>query len=395
MSAISMAIRAAAAFVAASAQAMALAQAPAGTPTAQPLSRELAALNPPVPDDLVLSEERRVPAERHVAAYNDPEWAAPKTSWGHPSLAGTWSTDDMRAIPVDRPQELGTQEFLNEQQFIERARRQQAGSDHAANVETFHRNSWGTRSFGFSSLVVDPPNGRTPALTADGRARAAAAAGQGTFGPGPFETFEDFSLYDRCIARGLAAGMGAVLYGNGILITQSPNAVTITYEMVHETRVILLDDRPHLADGIAQYTGNSRGRWEGDTLVVSTSGFTDKTSIGSGVPHSTRMRTTERIRRVDPEMIEYRITVDDPVTYTAPFTLRAMWTTQPNDVVYEYSCHEGNSAVSGGLSGDRAYEREVAEARAQGRPIPRRSTMVEVYSAPPEGAEVFDINRGE
>ena len=301
----------------------------------------------------------------------------------------------MRGIPLDRPEALGTQEFLSEQQFIERAKRQQAGSDHAANVQTFHRVAYGSRVFGFSSLVVDPPNGRTPALTPDGRARAAAAAGNGSFGPGPFDTFEDFSLYDRCIARGLSAGMSAVLYGNGIVIAQSPDSVTITYEMVHETRVIPLDGRPHLADGVTQYNGNSRGRWDGDTLVVETSGFTDKTSIGSGAPNSTSLRTTERIRRVDPDMIEYRITVDDPVTYTAPFTLRAMWTAQPGYEVYEYSCHEGNFAVGGGLAGERAYERDVEEAKAKGLPIPRRATMSEIYGAPREGAEVFDINEGE
>ncbi len=301
----------------------------------------------------------------------------------------------MRGIPADRPEALGTQESLSEQQFIERAKRQQAGSDHAANVQTFHRVAYGSRVFGFSSLVVDPPNGRTPALTPDGRARAAAAAGNGSFGPGPFDAFEDFSLYDRCIARGLSAGMSAVLYGNGIVIAQSPDSVTITYEMVHETRVIALDGRPPLADGVMQYNGNSRGRWDGDTLVVETSGFTDKTSIGSGAPNSTSLRTTERIRRVDPEMIEYRITVDDPVTYTAPFTLRAMWTVQPGYDVYEYSCHEGNFAVGGGLAGERAYERDVAEATAKGLPIPRRASMSEIYGAPREGAEVFDINEGE
>ena len=379
------------ALIAASPMTAALAQAP----PARALSPEVEALNPPVPADLVLSEDRRVPAEQKAAAYTDKRWTAPKTSWGHPSLQGTWSTDDMRGIPADRPEALGMQEFLSEQQFIERAKRQQAGSEHAANVQTFHRVAYGTRVFGFSSLVVDPPNGRTPALTADGRARAAAAAGNGSFGPGPFDTFEDFSLYDRCIARGFSAGMSAVLYGNGIVIAQSPDSVTITYEMVHETRVIPLDGRPHLAEGISQYNGNSRGRWDGDTLVVETGGFTDKTSIGSGAPNSTRMRTTERIRRVDPDMIEYRITVDDPATYTAPFTVRAMWTTQGDYEVYEYSCHEGNFAVGGGLAGERAYEREVAEAQANGLPIPRRASMVEIYSAPSEGAQVFDVNQGE
>jgi hypothetical protein len=388
-------ISTAAALIATAAPALAPAQAPAGAPAARALTPELEALNPPVPADLKLAEERRVPAEKKAAAYANRNWTPPKTSWGHPSLQGTWSTDDMRGIPVDRPAALATQEFLSEEQFLERAKRQQAGSDHAANVQTFHRVAYGSRVFGFSSLVVDPPNGRTPALTADGRARAAAAAGTGSFGPGPFDTFEDFSLYDRCIARGVSAGMSAVLYGNGIVIAQSPDSVTITYEMVHETRVIPLDARPHLRDGVTQYNGNSRGRWEGDTLVVETRGFTDKTSVGAGVPNSTRLRTTERLRRVDPDMIEYRIKIDDPLTYTEPFTVRALWTVQPGYEVYEYSCHEGNFAVGGGLSGERAYEREVEEAKAEGLPIPRRATMAEIYGVPPENAEVFDINRGQ
>ena len=382
-----------AALFAASAAAVLPAQPPAGPPRAS--SPELEALNPPVPADIEVAAERRVPAERTAAAYTDRNWTAPKTSWGHPSLEGTWSTDDMRGIPVDRPQALGTQEFVGDQEFGERAKRQQAGSDHAANVQTFHRVAYGSRVFGFSSLVVDPPNGRTPALTEDGRARATAAAGTGSFGPGPFDAFEDFSLYDRCIARGLSAGMSAVLYGNGIVIAQSPDSVTITYEMVHETRVIPLDGRPHLADGVAQYNGNARGRFEGDTLVVETSGFTNKTSVGSGAPNSTSLRTTERIRRVDPEMIEYRITIDDPLTYTAPFTLRVMWTVQAGYDVYEYSCHEGNFAVGGGLAGERAFEREVEEATRKGLPLPRRATMGEIYGATPEGAEVFDVNKGE
>ena len=320
------AVRCAAAPLLAAIAATAFAQPPAASSARRTLSPELEALNPPVPADIELAEGRRRPAEQSAAANVDPKWAAPRTSWGHPSLQGTWSTDDMRGIPVDRPEALSTQESLGEREFVERAKRQQAGSEHAANVQTFHRVAYGSRVFGFSSLVVDPPNGRTPALTPDGRARAAVAASSGSFGPGPFDTFEDFSLYDRCIARGLSAGMTAVLYGNGIVIAQSPDSVTITYEMVHETRVIPLDGRPHLDTGVAQYNGNSRGHFDGDTLVVETSGFTDKTSIGSGAPNSARLRTTERIRRVDPQMIEYRVTVDDPATYTAPFTVRTIWT---------------------------------------------------------------------
>ena len=380
--------RVTAAILAALAPALTIAQ--ASTPRAS--SPELEALNPPVPADIVLSEERRVPAETKAAAYLDSKWLAPKTSWGHPSLAGTWSTDDMRGIPVDRPEALGAQESLGEREFVERAKRQQAGSEHAANVQTFHRVAYGTRVFGFSSLVVDPPNGRTPALTPDGRARAAAQAGNGSFGPGPFDTFEDFSLYDRCIGLGINRGMGAAIYGNGIRVAQSPDSVSISYEMIHETRVIKLDrNRPY--PDVAQFTGNARGFWDGDTLVVETQGYTDRSSVG-GPPNSVNMKTIERIRRVDPEMIEYRITVNDPDTYTAPFTVRTMWTTQPNYYAYEYSCHEGNFAVGGGLAGERALDRQVAEAIAAGKEPPPRP-RANIYGDPEEGAQVFDINAGE
>jgi len=347
----------------------------------------------PVAPDVELPEERRIPAEQQAAAYKDPSWAAPKTSWGHPSLEGTWSTDDMRGIPRDRPPELATLESLPEEQFLERARTQQAGRDRAVNEETFLRNEWGTRTFGFTSLVVDPPDGRTPAVTEAARTRAQATAGRGTFGPGPWNTFEDFSLYDRCIGLGINRGMGAAIYGNGIRVFQSPDAVTITYEMIHETRVIPLDGRPHL--DIEQFTGNGRGHWDGDTLVIEAQGFTDRTSLGGGAPHSENLRTTERIRRVDPDMIEYRITVEDPDTYTAPFTVRTMWTTQPDYYAYEYSCHEGNSAVRMGLRGERAYERQAAEAQAKGLAVPPRANGRNIYGAPAEDAEVFNINRGE
>jgi hypothetical protein len=342
--------------------------------------------------NLVLAPTRSVPAEQTAAAYKNPRWTGPKTSWGHPSLEGTFSTDDMRGIPRDRPEALGTQEFLTADQFRERATTQQQGDTRARNEETFLSNEWGIRTFGYSSLVVDPPNGRTPATTEAAKARAAnnRSSFNNTTG---FHKFEDFSLYDRCIGLGMNRGMGAAIYGNGIRIAQSPNEVMITYEMIHETRVIKLDGRPHI-DAVPQFMGNSRGTWEGDTLVVETTGFQERTTLGNA-PSSPRAKTTERIRRVDPEMIEYRITVDDPETFTAPFTVRTMWTTQPNYYVYEYSCHEGNFAVGGGLAGERAFEKQVEEAKAKGLPIPKRSNGLEVYREPGEGAEVFNINRGE
>jgi hypothetical protein len=340
---------------------------------------------------------RSVPAETTAAAVTDRNWKAPRTSWGHPSFEGVWSTDDMRSVGTNRPEQFGTRETLTAEEFRQRASRDEGSKDLAANRETFLRNEWGIRTFGYSSLVVDPPNGRVPEMTPAGKARAA-ARDRGTFGPGPFDDFEDFTLYDRCITRGVLGSTLPVIYGNGIRIAQNPTSVAISYEMIHDTRIIPLDGRPPVNDGIRQYMGNARGHWEGDTLVVETTRFTDKTSIGgngNGIRHSGDLKLTERFTRVDPDMIQYIATVEDPITYTSPFTFRLMITTQPDYETYEYSCHEGNGAVGHSLSGERAYERQVAEAVAQGLPVPPRATGMSIYGAPREGADVFDINAGE
>jgi hypothetical protein len=343
------------------------------------------------------SPARSVPAETTAAAVADPKWKAPRTSWGEPSFEGVWSSDDMRSVPLNRPRQFGTRQSLDEKEFMERASRDQAGRDRAVNTETFLRNEWGTRTFGYTSLVVDPADGQVPQMTAAGRSRAA-SRDRGTFGPGPFNDFEDFTLYDRCITRGLLGSVLPVIYGNGLRITQSPGYVAISYEMIHDSRMIPLDGRPQLSDDIRQYLGDSRGHWEGNTLVVETTNMTDKTSVGTngnGIRHSRAIKITERLTRVDPEMIEYIATVSDPVTYTAPFTVRLMLTTQPNYEMYEYSCHEGNQAVYNALSGERAFEQQVAEAIAKGEPVPKRSNGRSIYGAPEEGAEIIDINSEE
>ena len=333
-----------------------------------------------------LPPERLIPAEQTI----DPEYGAPLTSWGDPLIAGHWSTDDMRGVSGQRPEAYGEQEYLSDEDFLARAQSQQRGRSSAVETETFLRNEWGTRTFGFSSLVVDPPNGQQPGVTEAGAALRAANQ-SGSTNRGPFHEFNDFSMYDRCISLGIGSGMRALIYGNGIKIAQSPDAVTITYEMVHDTRVIPLDDRPHLPPIIKQYTGNGRGFWDGDTLVIETMGFHPKVGVGAATP-SDQMKTVERIRRVDGEMLEYRITIDDPVSLEHPYTLRAMWTTQPDYYVWEYSCHEGNGAVGHSLSGERTWERQVAEAVAAGQEPPGRSGSV--YGPPGADAEIFNINEG-
>jgi hypothetical protein len=331
---------------------------------------------------------RSIPAETTAAKVVDPAWRAPKTAWGHPDLEGIWTSDDMRSVPTQRTPAMGTRATLTSEEFARRAGGDEGSRDRAVNQETILRNEYGVRSFGYSSLVVDPPDGRLPAMTPAGLARRA-DRDQGTFGAGIFNGFEDFTLYDRCISRGLVGSILPVLYGNGFRLLQTPDSVVISYEMVHDTRVIPLDGRGHVGTGVRQYMGDSRGRWDGDTLVVETTNFNDKTSIGAngnGTRHSTQMRITERFTRIDPQMIDYVIRVDDPVTYTAPFTLRLTVTSQPNYQLYEYSCHEGNGAVSYALAGERQYEKDVEEAKRKGLPIPSRDRG-SPYAPPVEGLE--------
>jgi hypothetical protein len=315
-----------------------------------------------------VSAQAKGSAESQAAARVDPTWTPPKTPWGHPDLQGIWTTDDMRGIPQQRPAEFGTRQHLTDEEFAARGTQREGArqtQDRGA-VGTF-RNEEGTRTFGYTSMVIDPPDGRIPPVLPEARQRRVA----GSFGVGPWNTMEDFSLYDRCITRGVVGSFGPAVYGNGARILQTPDDVVIAYEMVHDTRVIPLDGRPALGAGIRQYMGDSRAHFEGSTLVVESANFTDKTALG-GVRHSEQLKLTERFTRIDPEMIDYEIRVDDPLTWEKPWTMRMTITQQSGYEIYEYACHEGNMAMRNILSAERAYERAAAEAAAKGLPPPER-----------------------
>jgi hypothetical protein len=321
------------------------------------------------------SEVRSVPAETKAAKYANPGWKAPRTPWGDPEIAGEYSSDDMRGVPLSRPAAQADRESLTPEEFLQRARGDEANKYSSVNTETFLRNEYGIRTFGYTSLIIDPPDGRQPALTAAEQKRRAAQPERGTFSNVVLAGFDNFTLYDRCISRGVPGSVNAVLYGNGVRFVQSPTEIVMTYEMIHESRVIHLGSAPPRAPAHGTWTGHSVGRWEGDTLVVETKGFNARTAT------SENLKLTEWFTRVDPEMVEYKYRIDDPGVYTTPYTVRMMLTTQPNYFVMEYSCHEGNSAVEMGLKGERAYERSVEEAKAKGLPIPERMPRnMDVYS---------------
>ena len=293
-----------------------------------------------------------------------PGYAVPRTPWGDPDLQGIWPSIDMVRVPMQRARQYGNRIFMTdeehavvekrEQERIEAMARDGAGG---ATGAPGHWVEWG-RSQRQTSLIVDPPTGQMPALTPDAQARQRAMP-RGTMGGAPLRGPQDFTMWERCISRGVLGSMLPVLYNSGMDITQGPGFVAIRYEMIHDQRVIPLDGRPHLPAAVRQYMADARGRWEGDTLVVETINFPDNVGMGiSGgvVPPSPMMKLVERFTRVSPDVIRYEVTVNDPLTYTAPWTVAFPLFHDPDYIMGEYACHEGNLGLRYALSGSRAEE---------------------------------------
>ena len=307
------------------------------------------------------------PAPAPAAAQGE----ALRTPWGAPDLQGIW---DFRTItPMERPEALGDQEFLTaeeaanlEQATVDRnaqllaaeARRTEAGGNVGA-----YNNFWmdrGTRTVSNrrTSLIVDPPNGRIPPVTADGQARKDAVAvrrGRPAYGP------EDRSIGERCIL-GFNAGppMEPRAYNNHAQLFQTPDHIVILNEMVNDSRIIPLDGRDHLPEHVTQWRGDSRARWEGETLVVETRNFHTDTAFSERQGSSPDMVLTERFTRIDEETLLYAATMDDASTWTQPWSFEVtMFRT--DEPVYEYACHEGNIGMDGILAGARADDARAAQ----------------------------------
>jgi hypothetical protein len=280
-------------------------------------------------------------------------YTPPRTPWGHPDLQGVWTSDDARSVPLQRPPEQGDRRTLTDEEFASRKQRddETRGDVHVA-AGTFV-GEVGTRTLRQTSLVVQPANGRIPARTPAAEARIAALGKvSNLLLPA---TWEDRSLFERCISRGPLASM-PTLYGNGLRIVQSPTTVAIGHEMIHEARLIPVDGRSPMPPALHSYMGYSTGRWENDTLVVTTTGFTGKTAVG-GTRHTEQLRIVERFTRVSEDTITYEATVADPETWVAPWTVMLPLSTQPGYDVFPYECHEGNNALRNMLSAAREEER--------------------------------------
>jgi hypothetical protein len=288
-------------------------------------------------------------------------------------LQGAWSSDDTSGVPMSRREEHGDRLYLTEEELAQRAEQVARGVERAENEATSSfRGDFARRALPQTSLIVDPADGRLPAFTEEGTKRPMP---RGTYGNGPLDSYTDFSGYERCITRGIAGSTLRVVYGNGQRIVQAPGVVALTYEMIHDTRLIYTDGRPHLNQAIRQYLGDSRAHWEGDELVVETTNLTDRTAIGpngNGNRHSPQMKMTERFKRVADDVLQYQLTVDDPVTYTRPFTLSLPLTPLEGAVLLPYDCHEGNLALMQSLSAERAEDRALEADLKRGIVRPRR-----------------------
>jgi hypothetical protein len=305
-------------------------------------------------------------------------WTPPKTPWGDPDIQGVYTGDDFMNVPLERPVEMGTRLYLTEQEVAQRAAQleRQAETDSQETAAPNSRTStgppshWGERARRAprqTSRIIDPPDGRMPALTPEAQRRQAenAARRQGAGTTRPADSWEDFSLYIRCITRGIPGSIPPTIYGNGTHIVQSPGYVSIMHEMVHEARIIPLDGKPHAGPSIRSYMGDSRGRWEGNTLVVETTNMIPNTTGFGGTTMSEGARYVERFTRVDPETLKYEITVHDLKTYTKPFTVSVDIRQEPGYQLFEYGCHEGNLGMMNQLSGSRADEAAAAAKKQQ------------------------------
>jgi hypothetical protein len=293
---------------------------------------------------------------------------APMTPWGEPDLQGTWTAEAELSVPFERPREYGTRQILTDAEFKQRqtqSDRQLQSDNSDFDLETADRSTAGQVGSATSppphwlerrkisrrtSLVIDPPDGRVPPLTSEAQGRAQARGP--VSGESGADRPQDLSLWVRCIGRGMPSAIFPTVYNANVQIVQAPGVVAVTYEMIHDTRIIYTDGRGHVGSGVRGYFGDSKGRWEGDTLVVDVTNLSDKNTYRGS---RDTLHLVERFKRVGTGL-RYEVTADDAHTWKAPWTAALELEPQP-DGMFEYACHEGNNSMRNILSGARAGER--------------------------------------
>ena len=289
-------------------------------------------------------------------------WTPPRTPWGDPDLQGQWNSQT--ATPLERPASgpLAGRDQISEEEAETFEQSERESFDQAPRTgdpgtyNAFWRDEG--KSLTRTSLITDPPDGRVPPLTSEAETRLAAERAERSK-RGPADSYTDLSLWTRCISRGWN-GIGS-WYSSNYQIFQSPGYVVVHQELIHEPRIIPLDGRPHLPPGVGQWLGDSRGRWEGQTLVVETTNFDPRTSFRGS---RDTLRLVERYTLRDANNLDYEFTIDDPKTFTKQWTASRPMRRQVDGIsVFEYACHEGNYAMTGILKGARLEEQSAAARR--------------------------------
>jgi hypothetical protein len=313
-------------------------------------------------------DEAHLPKELYVLPPVPHDYQPKKTSWGDPDLSGMWPIDSIGGLTLQRPVVMGKRVWLTDEEFkVIEARMEKSREAPAAETKAnkLGMGNWVemTGSGRRTSLIVDPPNGRLPELTEEGKRLNALGRSSWVRGQ-TFDWVTDFDSWDRCITRGFPASMLPFRYNNGVQILQSPGYVVINLEMIHDSRVIPLDGRPMPPEGVTNWMGVSRGHWEGNTLVIETSHIRpgaaplNMATIGAPpnntIPMSPQAHVTERLTMTGPNAIVYEMTYSDPVYWTAPFTVRADWTRNESYKFYEYACHEGDEQIRNYITSSRA-----------------------------------------
>jgi hypothetical protein len=302
-------------------------------------------------------------------------YSPPKTPWGDPDLQGNYTNKYEQGTPFERPAELEgkTLADIHAKELAEIIqKRQQRAIENApflsgdptgtiAGPMEF-RDIYEVAKASRPWFVTDPPDGKIPPTTPEARQRIAARRPTGSsFSNGVYDSYESLSLYDRCITRGYPSSMLPAIYGDSYQIIQGPGVVAIRIEMIHETRVIPLGGQPHASKGIELDMGDPRGHWEGNTLVVETTNFRDRTIYRNGNPATFKL--VERFTPTSKTSLEWSVTVDDPQTWTKPWTFSMPLTVNDEEPVYEYACHEGNYAIKNILSGSRLADAAAEKTR--------------------------------
>ena len=334
------------------------------------VSRLLPAFGRSLPAMVVAVVSAVIPAtaQAPAAARGNPArttkpWTPPRTPWGDPDLQGSFTNGDEYATPLERPEQFAGRrlEDIKDQELadVRRAALQRTIDTLPGGRVRGPDYWWVTNlSLGKGSqawLITDPPDGKIPPLTPDAQKRVQTGGRvRSSFAGGPFDSVDDLGLLDRCISRSVPGSMIPVMYGNTYEIVQTPGVVAITYEIIHEARIIPLDGRPHVGRAIHQHMGDARGHWEGDTLVVETTNFTRAAAYRGANPAT--LRVLERFTRVAADRITWTATIEDPTTWTRPWTLGLPLTSDRQGIL-AYDCHEGNYGLKNILSAARAEDK--------------------------------------